>query len=138
MTDEQRGGAAPVPGVLGALRDGWHSLGGGDAASCPGCPVCRLGESAGRLDPATTEHLQQAAGHLLSAGRELLAALQAAGPTSDQTSDQTSAPTEDRTSDGTAAGPSYPTAPGAPAPRRTRIPVDHDPTSPQHGNEEHP
>lgn len=124
MTHEVPDGAPdrgdPVPGLLGALRDGWHSLGGGDAASCPGCPVCRLGESAARLDPGTTEHLQQAVGHLAAAGRELLAALQAA----DRTPPRAGRPPVDPT-DGT-------------WPRRTRIPVDHDPDDPKHSDEEHP
>ena len=61
--------------VMGAVRQGWHSLGGGDAATCPGCPVCSLSEQVGGLDPAATEHLKAAAAHLLAAGRELLAVL---------------------------------------------------------------
>ena len=69
--------------VMGAVRQGWHSLGGGSAAACPGCPVCSLSEQVGRLDPAATEHLQAAAGHLLAAGRELLAVLGAGAPSRD-------------------------------------------------------
>lgn len=61
--------------LVASLRDGWHGLGGGDAASCPGCPVCALGDQVARLDPSTTEHLQSALGHLAAAGRDLLAVL---------------------------------------------------------------
>ena len=46
--------------------------------------LARRLERAGRIDPATTAHLQAAAGHLAAAGRELLAVLgrtAAPGPT---------------------------------------------------------
>jgi|GEM_PF-4710733 len=119
--DEQDGAPAP-PGVLDALRDGWHSLGGGDAARCPGCPVCRLSESAGRMDPATAEHLQRAVGHVVSAGRELLAALAPA-----------SRPVDDAPGP---AGDPVPDPPTAAGPPRTRIHVHPPATRPDPGNEE--
>lgn len=75
---EQQDGARPETSVLRSLRDGWHQLGGGDAAACPGCPVCRLADSTTGLDPATGGHLQSALGHVLAAGRELLTALDTA------------------------------------------------------------
>ena len=73
MVDEHT--ARTPPPLMEQLREGWHALGGGDAAGCPGCPVCRLTEQAGRLDPVAAEHLHSAAGHLVQAGREVLAAL---------------------------------------------------------------
>lgn len=128
-----------VAGVLDALRDGWHGLGGGDAERCPGCPVCRLSETAGRLDPGTTEHLRAAATHLVSAGRELLAALA-------RTADEpvASGPGPSPTPSGTVEPDVRPTDPTVPAaPPRTTIPVGRpvDPassttTSPPRGDEE--
>lgn len=117
-----------VPGMMGALRDGWHGLGGGDAERCPGCPVCRLSESAGRLDPATGEHLQAAVGHLVSAGRELLAALSGAEASVEEPN---AGPPRH------APGPtsSVPTS-SDPGPARTRIPVSTDTASPDQGDEE--
>jgi hypothetical protein len=80
VSDGRGGGAAPDPqhGLLEAIRSGWHGLGGGTAEACPGCPVCRLTRDAGRLDPEAAAHLQAAAGHVVAAGRELLAALEGA------------------------------------------------------------
>lgn len=112
--DEEQGvpPAGRTSPVLEQLRSGWHSLGGGDAAACPGCPVCRLTETAGRMDPVAAEHLHSAAGHLVQAGREVVAALgrlQRTGP----------APRPDHgrnTGAGTDAGPDR-------GPARTRIPV---------------
>ncbi|WP_380168594.1 hypothetical protein [Jannaschia sp. R86511] len=140
--DAAPGGRRPGPGgVLDSLRDGWHALGGGDAAECPGCPVCRLSESAGRLDPATAEHLQQAVGHVVSAGRELLAALApgggAPGPTPgdaapEASSPEASSPPGTASADRGVADTGPPPGPGdarladprpAPGPVRTRIPV---------------
>jgi hypothetical protein len=123
-----------VAGVLDALRDGWHGLGGGDAERCPGCPVCRLSETAGRLDPATTEHLRAAATHLVSAGRELLAALARTGdgPAGEPAMSSTTEPD---------VRPADPTVPAAPP--RTTIPVGRPDgpagsttTSPPRGDEE--
>ena len=84
--------------------------------------MCRLTASAGRVDPATAAHLQAAAGHLVSAGRELLAALARGGAEQPDPP----GPVEDRTPDPVAPDP----------PPRTRIPVDTDPTRPARGNEE--
>jgi hypothetical protein len=127
MTDDDST-PSPVSGVLDALRDGWHGLGGGDATQCPGCPVCRLSESAGRMDPQTSEHLQAAVAHLVSAGRELLAALSAPGPVpaDDRSHTEAAGPTDARGAD--PAGP--------PPPARTRIPVTPATTSPGEGDEE--
>ncbi|WP_340296077.1 hypothetical protein, partial [Aquipuribacter hungaricus] len=53
--------------VLGAVRDGWHGLAGGDASACPGCPVCSLTRRAGGTDPVASAHLRAAADHLTAA-----------------------------------------------------------------------
>lgn len=129
-------GGLGSPGALGALRDGWHSLGGGDAAACPGCPVCRLSESAGRMDPETAAHLQQALGHVVSAGRELLAAL--ARPARSGPADGPRPDVAPGSTGGSAGAPTdRPTdPPTAPVRVRTRIPVDTPPTRPHRGNEE--
>ena len=101
--------------VMGAVRQGWHSLGGGDAAACPGCPVCSLSEQVGRLDPAATEHLQAAAGHLMAAGRELLAVLGTGAPS------RADAPTDAATDAAPGAQPPHPDHTSGPT--WTRIPV---------------
>lgn len=129
--DDERGTPGP-PGALGAFSEGWHALGGGDAARCPGCPVCRLSSSAGRLDPAAAEHLQQAVGHVVSAGRELLAALGAASrPVAPPDH-----PGDAGTGEPTDHGDPGPSADPPPAPPRTRIRVDPQTTRPDRGNEE--
>lgn len=103
--------------VTGAVRQGWHSLGGGDAATCPGCPVCALADRVDHLDPAATGHLQAAGAHLLAAGRELLAVL--GGGTAPGDAHVTGSPVP------TAAGPSDPD--DASAPTWTAVPVvTHD------------
>lgn len=144
MSESERDRAPGVPGVLDAVRDGWHSLGGGDAAACPGCPVCRLSESAGRMDPETAAHLQQAVGHVVSAGRELLAALgppARSGPPQDTPAEAgrstTTGPTGTSTVGATDVADDRPADPPVEAaPVRTRIPV-HTPTErPRRGNEE--
>ncbi len=152
MSESERDRTPGVPGVLDAVRDGWHSLGGGDAAACPGCPVCRLSESAGRMDPETAAHLQQAVGHVVSAGRELLAALGQTARSGPRPDAPTTAGRSGATAGPTPGSPGTPVAstveaPGAAddrpadppaeaAPVRTRIPV-HTPTErPRRGNEE--
>lgn len=149
MTGDQRpdDGPAPSSGVLGAVRDGWHSLGGGDAAGCPGCPVCRLTESTGRLDPQTAAHLQAAAGHVMAAGRELLAALAAAPATGPADRVPAAAPADGepvvQTADGAPVTESpdrepVTEQPGRPGPTgATRIPVRDRPIPPHQGSEEH-
>ena len=109
------------------VRDGWHGLAAGDAASCPGCPVCALTEQAGRLDPATTAHLQAAAGHLAAAGRELLAALGRAG---DRAARARRRPGRRRRHGGRRPAPR--TRPARPATAWTKIPVSTAPTDEEH------
>lgn len=129
-------GAGPTR-LLGALRDGWHGLGGGDASGCPGCPVCRLTESAGGLHPQTAAHLQSAASHVVAAGRELLAALAAEPmreppkppkPPKPQEATEPTEPPEAR--------PSREQRGGSGRPGPTRIPVRTRLTEPDEGTEE--
>jgi hypothetical protein len=111
--------------ALGALRQGWHGLAGGDAGSCPGCPVCALTEQAGRLDPTTAEHLQAAAEHLVAAGRELLAVLGEPGrsqPGPEGPADPPPAGAGHRSSDPVDAPPAA----------WTKIPVTMRPTDEEH------
>ncbi|MGJ7441398.1 hypothetical protein [Aquipuribacter sp. MA13-6] len=141
MSETERDRAPGAPGVLDAVRDGWHALGGGDAAACPGCPVCRLSESAGRMDPETAAHLQQAVGHVVSAGRELLAALTQPGRPAPRSGDPsaagtTGAPTRSTSGVPGAADDRLADPPATSVPPRTRIPVHTPPTSPSRGDEE--
>jgi hypothetical protein len=132
MSDERAARA------LGALRQGWHGLAGGDAGSCPGCPVCALTEQAGRLDPAAAEHLQAAAGHLVAAGRELLAVLGEPGrsqPGPDAPADPSPGrpvpePAGEPPSGGAGHRSSDPV--DAPPPGWTKIPVTMRPTDEEH------
>lgn len=119
VQDSER--TAPWEQVASAVRDGWHAAGGGRSQDCPGCPVCRVADAT-TVPPQTREHLGAALGHAVSAGRELLAALGAAGQA---------------TRGGPGAEPGRPDGPAPPTrktdaeaadggvPERVRIHVDH-------------
>ena len=69
------------------------------------------------IPPASREHLGAAVGHAASAGRELLAALQAASARPQPAAGGPDAGHE-------AAGPDRPAPTGGAGPQRVRIPVD--------------